>query len=109
MDMLLATPHPPTSTTSSLATPPPSITPLTLETALPPPPITPSPAKILLPPKKCRQSKLKIKAEPGYEEGNVSEYAPIDVEHSGPTVAKKAGKVIISLLLYKSMVSLSLY
>jgi hypothetical protein len=29
----------------------------------------------------------------------------INVEHSGPAVTKKAGKVIISLLLYKSMVS----
>jgi len=29
--------------------------------------------------------------------------------YSGLAVAKKAGKVIISLLLYKSMVSLSLY
>ena len=97
-----------TPTTLSPITPSPLIIPPTLETALPPPPITLSPLATPLPPKKHRQRKPKIKVEPEYEEGS-SQHIPIDMEHSGPAVAKKAGKVIISLLLYKSKASLSLY
>ena len=98
-----------TPTTLSPITPSPLIIPPTLETALPPPPITLSPLATPLPPKKHRQRKPKIKVEPEYEEGSSSQHIPIDMEHSGPAVAKKAAKVIISLLLYKSKASLSLY
>lgn len=85
------------TTPSPPATPSPSITPPPPETPLPPPPITPSPPATPLPPKKRRQRKPKIKVEPGYEEGIGSLHAPINVEHPGPSVPKKAGKVILSL------------